>query len=204
MAQNSDRIISVYRTKHLPVSALAGVLPESTLKYDWYGSEIVPPLYYSIAIDTEHLFFSARRESPAFLNPAYRMGQYVEGLWNYDVVELFISDPKKSSYQEINLAPNGVWWSQAFSSYRQREEDYATPAGVKTTCIVLEKSWETSIYIPLNNLSVQFEPESGLYLNICAILGKDDRRYLSAVKLNSDEPDFHPRRQLPKVIIVEV
>lgn len=118
-------------------------------------------------------------------------GQFQEGLWNQDVAELFIVDNNLKSYQEINLAPSGAYWSQYFADYRKpageryidlRPKDFYHEIG--------ENFWTVGMTIDLSKLSVKINPMK-LRLNFTAISDSPEASYYSLAKTKSVKPDFH-------------
>lgn len=117
--------------------------------------------------------------------------QFVQGLWEYDVGEVFISHPATGRYQEFNLAPSGAWWTCLFSSYRTAEEKQ--PAVVPATIWQhsTAEGWQAAIEIPISGIHLPFRDLAELRFNICTIQGSSPRHYLSAATINTREPDFH-------------
>ena len=121
------------------------------LTYDWSEKVVESPAHFSLLLFDEELLFAAKRSSPAILAPGSSKGDYFEGLWEYDVAELFIAD-SSGKYLEINLAPNGAWWAMGFVSPRVRDGSFVVPKGVTIESVIDESSWEASISIPKEEL----------------------------------------------------
>lgn len=85
---------------------------------DWYGKEIAQPIESKLSFDRRSIELGFRRHAPAVLHPKAQPGNFVEGLWEYDVIELFLAT-SANSYLEINLAPNGSWWAMQFVGHRR-------------------------------------------------------------------------------------
>jgi len=105
-------------------------------------------------------------------------GDYVEGLWEADVAEFFLAKANTAgsfNYLEINVSPEGAWWSMEHHGIRQRSlPSWANPA--------------------LPNSSFP------LLANATFILkGADgNNNYLSWCDLPGDQPDFHqPQSFIP-------
>lgn len=105
-----------------------------------------------------------------------KKNEFFEGLWQYDLVEAFISTGEKS-YLEINLSTTGAWWAAEFSDYR----------------IKLDKKPEIKlieVIISDNSVIAKFSYDNITLLeqyNITAILNK---KYLSLNSINT-KADFH-------------
>jgi hypothetical protein len=151
------------------------------------------PFRWAVGLDDERLVFSASVASGAPLynvhNPPHA---FVEGLWNEDLVELFIMN-KRGEYQEFNVSPSGAWWSCCFASYRTRSAipPQLTPLAVAS--VVREDGWTTNFIVRLSELSVPLEPSSRVHVSaIVSVEG--ERRYLSSAPVLGIEPDFHDTR----------
>jgi len=112
-------------------------------------------------------------------------GDFVEGLWERDVVELFLqTDDADDCYLEVNLAPSGAWWAVQLEGVRQRV--HLLPELVRVDAVVmLEDAWEIEATISLPSL------DSRLVGNVTAISGVAHRRYASWADLGGKRPDFH-------------
>ncbi len=171
------------------------------LASDWHGKLIDKPLTFSLAIDHDYLWFVACHESPATIHPNARPGEFQAELWRYDVAELFISDPITGRYLEINIAPNGAWWSAFFTSPRVREstkdiqlEGIATYADLSPT-----GGWMTAAALPLKKLQEELNFGDASMINVTFIVNSPKQQFISAAKLKGDEPDFHQPEGFKKV-----
>ncbi len=148
---------------------------------------------YSVARTATALYVAYRIAGDFQLHPLARPGSFIEGLWEYDLVELFLLDSGGERYEEFNIAPNGAWWRCVFSSYRVREDavDYAEPSpGIATS--QRNGSWSVAIGIPFSQLNIDFRAREGERLNVCAIVSNGHgREYLSTAPLDAVKPDFH-------------
>ncbi len=131
-------------------------------------------------------------DKKAVLHPLKMPPQtYYEGLWEYDVAEWFIVNPVTGKYIELNLAPTGAWWMMVFDAPRQRAVDDAPDLrGIRTGSMLANESWEA--YLELPTLVVEKALGRGaLKHNVCFILGRNPREYLSWTRLAAKQPDFH-------------
>jgi hypothetical protein len=122
-----------------------------------------------------------------------RFGEFTEGLWNGDVIELFIGQPESEQYLEFNLAPSGAWWAAAFSRYRERSTDIlaALPMTIQSNCAA--GYWEFFASFDLAATAVNCD---SCTINLCAIFGSPNRRFFSAhapvtAGVAAVKPDFH-------------
>lgn len=116
---------------------------------------------------------------------------YHEGLWEYDVAEWFIADLETGRYIELNLSPTGAWWMMVFNALRQRAEQHMPDISLITTGAKVEDaSWSAYLKIPVSLIKAVLGSVA-LKHNVCFILGKKPREYLSWTRLSAKQPDFH-------------
>ncbi len=117
--------------------------------------------------------------------------EYKEGLWEQNVAEWFIVNTRTKRYLECNLSANGAWWMMAFSGVRQRNIDLLPDLSeVITQSSRQQDSWQAELEIP-ETLLVDILGDDEWVHNVCFILGKQPRQYISFNKLISNKPDFH-------------
>lgn len=108
--------------------------------------------------------------------------QFHEGLWDFDLVEAFLS-LKDNSYIELNLSINGAWWAASFSNYREKE---TKSPEIKLDQVYTESIDDKNIVIACfsyQNLSFNNK------FNVSAIINK---KYYSLNPTAKDtKPDFH-------------
>jgi hypothetical protein len=154
---------------------------------------LVPPLGFTIAADPSNLWFVATRQAPALCHPGSEPGRFTEGLWEYDVAELFISNPESGTYLEFNLAPNGAWWAAKFTSPRVRmpvQPDFES--AVTAHCSDDgDGTWFAALAIPTAFLSKHVGFGAGETANVTCIMNSPQQTFHSACKLPGSEPDFH-------------
>ena len=159
---------------------------------DWFESPLPFPLSFIFALSPAAVFFGARIQTPAFSAPGSRKGEFVERLWEHDVIELFLLDDNGTAYQEFNLAPNGAWWTEGFESYRKPQSPQAKQSTPMSIVSEIDNG-ETYAWMsyPRSELAVHFSGSERSRANLCAILGKDSRRYVSYHHPAQPKPDFH-------------
>jgi hypothetical protein len=140
-----------------------------------------------LAQSHDELFFGGTVEAPPRGDLSPGCGQFVEGLWAQDVLELFWKSSGSSGYQELNLAPSGAWWWCAFRGYRQRDEGASAPPA---RAHVERRSDRWSAAVALPRASLGGADLRAATLNVCAILG-DPRRFYTHEGPATAEPDFH-------------
>ena len=179
-------------------------LPCSSLSHDFYQLPLPSAFNFCLALDSKNLFFLAQSDSVPSLDKNAQPKTFVEGLWNFDVAELFLWNENNTRYQEINLAPNAAWWSCDFEHYRQRTKNCRTLVGVEVFSKLEQDSWQAAISLPLSEISVDLQLNHGLRANVCAILGNKERRYLSTATSSAKKPDFHRTEDFIPFELIEI
>ncbi|MBG7608582.1 MAG: hypothetical protein IZT59_11225 [Verrucomicrobia bacterium] len=173
---------------------------------DWFGKTLTPPLAFSLASDSKHLWFIATRQAPASVLPDAIPGRFTPDLWKHDVAELFIADPKGKSYLEFNLAPNGAWWAAKFSSQRQLSEvqpDFE--CHMKAYADATDPTtWVAALSIPLEFLGEHICFGMGSPINTTFILNSPAQTFHTAAKLPGEKPDFHQPSEFPKSMLLKL
>ena len=166
------------------------------LREDWFGRTIEKPLRFLLHCDSDSLLFSvvipaAFLLSLQTLTPKPAAGEYVEGLWNADVVELFVFDSETPCYQEFHIGPEASWWAMGFRDYRSRDPRFTKPKGIETFEEKTAEATKLAMRLPLRLFSGRKAPS---LLNVTAILGG---QYFTWAEHEPGEPDFHrPRRSV--------
>lgn len=168
-------------------------VPLYGLTHDLFAKPVDPPAAFSVVADPTRLWFIANHRKPAEIHPKARPGAFQAELWRYDVAELFLADPVSGRYLELNLAPNGAWWSCEFTAPRVRadEQDIAMPEVATFSEMAADGSWVAAMAIPLDLLRARLDFGPRTKLNVTMILGSPEQRFLSAADLGPGEPDFH-------------
>jgi len=188
--------MTVFKTP-APLAWGALDLPVSGISRDWSGADVAPMPMFSLAADRERLWFVAGHGRPAALHPRARPGGFQAELWKYDVAELFLADPASGRYLEINLAPNGAWWSCEFTAPRERAEetDIFLPDVATFADLAADGSWLAAIALPLDVLCARIDFGPATRGNVTFILESPEQRFFSMNDLGGGEPDFHiPQR----------
>ena len=165
-----------------------------TFEKDWFGQSLVNAPTIFILLSDERLYFGAKWGRPAGgAQPPLGRGAFVEGLWEAEVVELFLGTLGSTIYQEINLSPQGAWWSCLFSSKRSRSVETPTPIPrVEFYADTKKNLLLAALSLPRAQLSVDFNRADQLRVNVCGVSTADGtKRYFTFATFNSREPDFH-------------
>ena len=176
-------------------------LPPQTLSTDWFQEALSNTFAFSLLRDESHLCFIAFFPENASSHPEDDTGSFIEGLWKYDVAELFVTIDD-SRYLEVNLSPQAAYWAARFDSYRSKA---AWKPDIPAICSsrALESGMQVSrVYIP-HRWYLGEQDHTVLSLNVCGIrhpAGKDPVYISAALPVDSD-PDFH-LRELRQVVAV--
>ncbi len=194
--------MTVFRTE-APLAWGELDLPLFGLARDWHGAPVEPPAAFSLAIDPRRLWFVATHRRPADLHPLSRPGRFQPALWKHDVAELFLAAPDGDRYLELNLGPNGAWWSCEFRAPRQRQDEaeIAMPDVATFSELAPDGSWVAALAVPLDLLRARIDFGSGTKLNVAFILENPAPRFLSAADLGGGEPDFHRPARFPQMVL---
>ena len=171
--------------------------PALRLTLDWFRAPLETPLEIHLAADADRVWFGAGCAAPPRCAPAL-CGEFVEGLWERDVVEIFFGEANSTRYQEFNVSPRGAWWTMAFSQYRTRMTTKPMP-GIRCHSAVVGEAWRAAIAIPLRELTISWSCEAGS-LNAAAIQGSP-QRFATAADLGGGEPDFHRAERFPRALL---
>lgn len=114
----------------------------------------------------------------------------LDGLWAYEVVELFIATPHDGGwhYTELEFSPHGHSLALRFNAVRVRTADSPLPH-LESRARVNGARWTASVEVPAEWLPAGEEWR----VNANAIHGAPPRRYLTAHPLGTPpgKPDFH-------------
>ncbi len=122
--------------------------------------------------------------------PDAPMGSRVEGLWDFDVVELFLVGPGHT-YLEIELGAGGHFLVLGFDSIRHRSNAFEYFAPVLRFERTGEKLWKSSLTIPWKMI-----PENLRALNAFVIMSG---QFLAFSPVPGKEPDYHQPDMYPSM-----
>lgn len=170
-----------------------------SLDHDWYGQPVSGAPQWRLALEGSDLLLRGRAQSQPVRVPGDSPGRFMEGLWEGDLVEVFLLNPDTGYYLELNLAPGGAWWSCGHTGPRIRVAGGAKPLdGGRTRIVAGDQGWDATLRVPLASLppDLAFDPEKTRG-NLTFCLGRPPQ-YLSVADLGGGTPDFHrPERWIP-------
>lgn len=163
-------------------------LPRAPFTHGWNLPSDLSTLEFNLGCTPRYLILTGVFHGTAQFDQSLPRGSFHAGLWEHDVLELFIRDAHSKAYQEFNLSPSGAWWSALFSEYRMVSADPFIKPVVSIDAHNSSEGWKVGIKIERSSLMV--DPSSTI--NVCAISGHgQERRYYSALPVVTDNPDFH-------------
>ena len=170
-------------------------VPVLGLGCDWHGDPVDPPAMWSLVQDRGRLWFLAGRRKPAAPHPRSRPGMFRAELWKHDVAELFLRNPVTGRYLEVNLSPNGAWWTCEFTAPRVRAEemDIEMPDVATFAEMSADGSWMAAVALPLDVLAARLDYGAATQANVTMILDSPEQRFLT-VNPGEGEPDFHQEK----------
>ncbi len=160
---------------------------------DWFGTTLEEPCTFSLAKDSEFLWFISIFPHTANIHPSASPGLFTPELWKYDVAELFLANPSTGEYLEFNLTANGAWWASKFSSIRKptaQQPDFTSHIRSHQDLSDTHHS-VVGLQVPLKFLKKEIDFGLATAANITVICDSPSHRYLSASKLPGAQPDFH-------------
>lgn len=177
--------MKIHRLEKILNLATLPELEMDVFETDWFGNTSEFKVSYALAVDPDSIIFIAAADKIPNLHPDSDAGEFIEGLWKYDVAEIFFGY-SDASYHEFNLDANGAFWSQYLVHYRKRSEQHNfNPKMIKTISLPCRGSWKAAIQI--SNACFKELPSS---VHISFILHSNKEIYYSS-KPGRSEPDFH-------------
>jgi alpha-galactosidase len=123
-------------------------------------------------------------------------GKPAMGLWEFDVVELFLRRPGSPGYFEFESSPSGHWLDARINQPR-KDADFEWDSRMETATRLDRGSgiWISILRIPFASITPEQEaPEAGAAwrTNLFRVYGKHPHRhYLSWRPTFTENPDFH-------------
>lgn len=172
--------------------------PPIILQTDWFNQPLSFKIEYYLASSREKLFFGAKVFNKNRWKFDYKQNDFKEGLWERDVIELFLSEVGQENYLELNIDPNAAFWAKEFSAYRKEAKEHKKPNSIRTICANTAQYWQVGLSLDLTELPFATKALEDLELNICGIFGQNQRYYLAYHSLPQEKPDFHRRDLIKK------
>lgn len=156
---------------------------------DWYGAQSQFRPRMSVRIESEILTFQFEAKKSPNCDLSLSLGDFQEGLWERDVAEFFVAGPGKR-YQEINISPNGAWWSALFGDYRELEREIRFEPTISVQS--QPQFWSVEFKVEVCQLLpwTGVEPDQWRF-SPSAILYSPDPSYFCWHAAQAVEPDFH-------------
>lgn len=155
------------------------------IEAEWHGGSVAPEHWITVHVLGTESGFQLRITAPFYGDPPPPTGPVgpTDGLWEYEVVEVFIAGPGER-YLEIELSPTGHYLVLELDGIRQ---PVRTLLPIDFRAEIVGNQWTG-----LANIPQELLPEGPLRINATAIHGEGTARtYLSAVPLPGSQPDFH-------------
>lgn len=196
-------MLILYKSKAILSPAEITRIPLQVLDRNWEGLPTNCRANFILAIDPSSLYFAVlgseeQLREEQLSKPSIKVGDFIEGLWESDVYELFLRDEKSMRYREFNLSLTGAWWTASFFAPRKREERGSQKQSAHVVKVL------NFICLIISKEDLQIDIGSTIHANVCACLGKKPRNFLSVANLRTegtigaDSPDFHkPEKFLP-------
>ncbi len=163
-------------------------LPHGSVGSCWHGEALSSPLWWVVALDPKHLWFAGSLPGGGVRIPHAKHGEFVEGLWEADVLELFIKQPG-GRYFEFNVSPQGAWWAMELSAYRERVSYLRLPKVDLIETEVLSDRWTALVCLERGSLPLDIS--AGSTLHVSGVFNDKKPRYLSSNPVANVAPDFH-------------
>ena len=115
-----------------------------------------------------------------------------DGLWEHDVVEVFLAPPESASgrYVELEAGAAGHWLALAFGGVRQRAAEWRG-IDVSVSSRVADGRWQGRLEVPREPLEAWVGPPPWHGL-VTAVTGPPgSRTHLTWPRLPGAQPDFH-------------
>lgn len=150
------------------------------------------------------LYFEAWFDS-LNVDPQFGDGGPIDGLWNKDVVEVFLGPPNRDDYFEIQVSPLGQWLDLRVLSPRTAVDvDWNSNLELKVTLSQEEGLWHTFLGLPWESLGTG-PPTTAVTvwrLNLFRIAGlAETREYLAWRPTFTSRPDFHVPSSFGRLIL---
>ena len=166
----------------------ARAVPRFSMRTCWNGGALPQPLSWSVALDPRALWFVCELPGGRVCTSQKSHGQFLEGLWNEDVAELFIKG-EDGAYQEFNLAPSGAWWAMTLSEYRKRRIDPKRPVPLHISTTIGSDRWEVVAAFSRDTLEIPLLLSSRIHVS--GMWYRPEPCYLSSHPPSGVAPDYH-------------
>jgi len=186
-------VVNSEKSSPLQYEATGGAL-RLLVSRSWDGLPLAEKERVEVRISGFKEFLLVEIEAPYYGDPAPPgpVGS-TPGLWEFEVVELFICGPGEQ-YSEFEVGPLGHFLALRMEGVRNPVEQ---GMDLQVETAVTGDRWRGRLVI-----SRRLLPEGPHRLNAYAIHGEGEgRRYLAAVPVPGDEPDFHRLESFASVVL---
>lgn len=153
-------------------------------------SQTVVTVDFALESHTLVASFDVRHQPEPYVNEALGKDSSQWGLWEHDVVELFLRVGGEPTYYEFQVSPLGQFFELEIFEPRKRVNDKFKSGFTYNVERHAPTDWSARLRLPLKNLGWDERLES-LRGNAFAILGNEPRTYWSTGLPEQDTPDFH-------------
>ena len=153
----------------------------------WNGGPLHRKHHINVTLTTDEGLLWIEISAPFYKEtPPQTPAGFTHGLWNFEVVELFIVGDK-SGYIELEFGPFGHYLGYRFDGIRNQ---IGTVSNITYGATIDQDRWHGKAHLPLKLLPKS--SASTWRLNATAIHGPTKARvYQSHIALTGDKPDFH-------------
>jgi alpha-galactosidase len=140
------------------------------------------------------------------VNPEWSTEAPTHGLWNKDVVELFLKPKAREDYYEIEVSPLGQWLDiHILEPHAQLDFQWSSRAQLKAALNNQERIWSVFLCLPCESMGDVFPEVGGAWrLNFCRIAGaRPNREYLSWRPTFTEKPDFHAPASFGHIVFLD-
>lgn len=167
-------------------------LPRCQLEREYSQQKTQIPWEFVLALDS--LNFALAFFGPTALQnvAAPLPGEFVEGLWEKNVFEVFLASGNGSRYQELQLSPDGAWWTALHDAPRKRIVESQSNRQAQIQLTVCDGMFSAGLLVPRSEIGISLTPVEKVRGNVTACFSDgSERRFLSYAKLGKGKPDFH-------------
>ena len=172
--------------------------PECTLqvRYQWGGRSLTEEAYRSLSLVLQGNLALLSVDAPyAGDPPPAAPPGHLYGLWDFEVVELFIAcEARPERYLELEVGPHGHFLALSFEQVRASDARQLSASGaVSYRSEIRGERWSACLIFPHRWLPPK--PWRGCAFAIDGV-GRERRYFLSSL-LPGEMPDFHQPASFP-------
>lgn len=164
------------------------------IAHDLSGTPLATPIRFGLALSPTFLYFGYAQAVSSDTFTPRPVGEFFEGLWEEQVLELFLAADSGERYQEFNLSPSGAWWTQPFSAHRVRDNTIPAPKSLEVFAEEGSAGSRSFFRVPRSALLVACSLSVGSRANITAIVldpRSKEKRFCAVHDTGPGAADFH-------------